>query len=142
MKEVLAGEGFANAVAALHLACERVYRGEQYEVWELEDESLGKILGYQDDLWKPEWGWYRCADGCNVAHWPTATFMVNGKYMIGFYNENDDYWREKTDRAYDSLTDYLCEVIGASTPKNVCALAVDIARLNEMTMAELFTKYE
>lgn len=43
---------------------------------------------------------------------------------------------------YESLLEYLCENIGASQPRNVCALAVDLAKYNNMTMGELFTKYE
>ena len=45
-------------------------------------------------------------------------------------------------REYSGLLEYLCEEIGASQPKNVCALAVDLAKYNHMTMGELFTKYE
>ena len=142
MKEILAGEGFENAVYALQLDCKRTYCGDKYEVWEIGDNDLEKIICYPEEIWKPEWGWCRCADGCNITHWPTSTFMVNDAHMIGFYNELDKYARYKIDRRYVSLTEYLCDVIGASTPKNVCALAVDIAKLNSMTMAELFATYE
>ena len=43
---------------------------------------------------------------------------------------------------YDTLTEYMCNEIGASTEKNVCALAVDLARANGLTMARLFEIYE
>ena len=141
MKEILAGEGFGNAVYALQLDCKRTYCGDEYEVWEISDKDLEKIIDYPEELWKSEWGWCRCAEGSNISHWPTSTFMVNGVYMIGFYNELDDYARYKIDRKYTSLTEYLRDVIGASTPKNVCALAVDLSKQNGMTMAELFTVY-
>lgn len=42
---------------------------------------------------------------------------------------------------YAKLTDYLCYGIGASQSKNVCACCVDLAKYNDMTMAELFEKY-
>jgi hypothetical protein len=43
---------------------------------------------------------------------------------------------------YDNLTTYMCDELGASQPRNVCALAVDLARANGMTMAKLFETYE
>jgi hypothetical protein len=66
------------------------------------------------------------------------------KYAIlawdGVYRENHkDYFR---DRKYPTLLCYFCDEIGASTEKNVCAIAVDLAALNNMTMAELFQKYQ
>ena len=45
----------------------------------------------------------------------------------------------KTTR-YTNLSEYLCDCIGASTGKNVCACCVDLAKYNDMTMAELFEK--
>ena len=44
-------------------------------------------------------------------------------------------------QVYTNLTEYLCECVGASTGKNVCACAMDLAKYNDMTMAKLFEKY-
>ena len=44
--------------------------------------------------------------------------------------------------AYNTLLDYMNKVIGASQPRNVCALAVDLARANGMSMSELFKIYQ
>lgn len=41
-----------------------------------------------------------------------------------------------------SLSEYLCEFIGASTPHNVVACVIDLAKFNHLTMCELFKKYE
>jgi len=142
MKEILAGFLFEDAVAALKLNCKRTYDGELYSVWEIDDEGLSKLFNVPEEQWSPHWGWFRYAKGCNISHWPTTLFNVNGKPMIGFYNEDDDYCKAKIDKSYLTFSDYLCDVIGASTPKNVCALAVDIAKLNGLTMGELFNKYE
>jgi hypothetical protein len=43
---------------------------------------------------------------------------------------------------YETLTEYMCDEIGASMESNVCALAVDLARANGLTMAKLFEIYE
>lgn len=38
--------------------------------------------------------------------------------------------------------EYLCEHVGASLPRNVVACAMDLAKYNNMSMAELFQNYE
>lgn len=43
---------------------------------------------------------------------------------------------------YQSLSEYLCEFIGASMPRNVVACAIDLAKFNHLTIGELFKKYE
>ena len=45
-------------------------------------------------------------------------------------------------RKYHDLLTYFCDALGASQPKNVCALAVDMAKYNGMSMAELFQKLQ
>ena len=53
------------------------------------------------------------------------------------------YFEEiSTDIKYSSLTEYLCEFIGASMPKNVVACAMDLAKFNHLLMGELCGKYE
>lgn len=51
----------------------------------------------------------------------------------------DRYWPE---RKYKNLLEYFCEEIGVGQPRNVCALAVDLASQNNISMAELFRKYQ
>jgi hypothetical protein len=52
----------------------------------------------------------------------------------------DDRWVEP--RKYHDLLEYFCEEIGASTEKKVTALAIDLAKQNNMKMSELFKKYQ
>lgn len=52
----------------------------------------------------------------------------------------EDYFNEEC--VYPSFTDYCCNQWGASMERNVCAIAVEIARLNHITMGELFNKYQ
>lgn len=83
---------------------------------------------------------------------PTIEFTINGKKIkawdgasLGF---DEDYYAECEDnhdyntRDYCDLLDYMCDELGASQPRNVVALAVDLAKYNNMTMAELFTTYQ
>ena len=48
---------------------------------------------------------------------------------------------EREQKIYSNLSEYLCECVGVSLPKNVCACAMDLAKYNNMSMAELFEKY-
>jgi hypothetical protein len=41
-----------------------------------------------------------------------------------------------------SLSEYLCEFIGASMPRSVVTCAIDLAKFNHLAMSELFEKYE
>jgi len=45
-------------------------------------------------------------------------------------------------RKYDNLLQYFEYEIGATTEKNVTALAVDLAKYNNMNLGELFIKYQ
>ena len=53
-------------------------------------------------------------------------------------------WDEEIskDINYQSLSEYLCEFIGASMPLSVVACAMDLAKFNYLTMGGLFEKYE
>ena len=87
--------------------------------------------------------WWRSTEGSNLGA-PYTKVYVNGHEMIGWADEpwEDEDEEDEFEIYASNLSDYLCDVVGASQPKNVCALAVDLAKYNNMTMAELFTKYE
>lgn len=59
----------------------------------------------------------------------------NGECLLGWNRLGYETTR------YTNLTEYLCDCVGASTGKNVCACCVDLAKYNDMTMAKLFEKY-
>jgi hypothetical protein len=133
--EILAGNGIHTALRALGIKAKMTYKGSKepyYEIWELDKRDL-KILEETPE-WPDEWGWWRSAKGSNMG---TAAnfFTVNGQFMIGWETDGEH-------DTYDSLLDYFCYGIGASMESNVCALAVDLARVNGMTMSRLFQTYE
>lgn len=158
MIEILAGEGFCEAVKALGITAEKKHEDERYEVWEVDQAGFDRLCGISDDDWKESWGWWRHCTGSNISDYPTHKFVVNGKKMVGYFdlyrlkNFLEDQKEEaKEDRLtkkdyfdmpYRSLTEYLEHQFGASTEKNVCAIAVDLAKLNGVSMAELFDRYQ
>ena len=166
MAEILGGNGLNKAFKELGIKATRTYRGSEkphYEVWELSKDDAKK-LEYTSE-WKDEWGWYRYVKGSNMGT-PCDFFTVNGKELIAWENQYKRMdlrvdWDDEPDsekeayhysfkeyvaahcpNEYNTLTEYIAEELHASNETNVCALAVDLARANGMTMAQLFKTYE
>lgn len=139
------------------------------QVWELSDEDFKKICDIPDGDWKDDWGWWRWSDGSNISWNQTHIIKINGveintyydesnlneyveyyledEYIAQFDNEDDarnqlvsDYFNEECD--YRTFTQYCSEQWGASTEKNVAAIAIETARLNNISLGELFNKYQ
>ena len=116
---------------------EITYAGERYEVWEVSDELHKKMCDMSEEEFVGLAGkdaWWRSSTG-SVLGVPDTEFHVKGKDMIGW-----NRW-EREQKIYSNLSEYLCECVGVSLPKNVCACAMDLAKYNNMSMAELFEKY-
>lgn len=163
--EILAGGGIKTAFKELGIEAIRKYRGVEKphcQVWELEKSDMQKMDEATE--WPDHYGWWRYAKGSNMGT-ACSIFTVNGHELIAWdgtrREDLRDEWDEEPmeERAvyhysykeyeescmpheYDSLLTYFHEELGASTERNVCALAVDLARANGMTMAELFEKFE
>lgn len=117
----------------------KTYSGKTYEVWQVSDDTFVFMCNMSDEKFEklcPE-GMWRSTDGSNMGY-PQDHLIVNKKKLRCWNTKEKPYRKQK----YESLLEYLCENVGASQPKNVCALAVDLAKCNYMTMGELFIKYE
>lgn len=146
---------------------QRTYKGRGYEVWEVSDDLFEDMCDMSEEEFFKLAGdeaWWRYSEGSNM--WsPDVEWEINNQKIFAWdSNRRDEYEFEcencsdresgtcegtKEDfedcfgaREYLKLTEYLCEEIGASQPRNVCALATDLAKYNNMTLGELFTKYE
>lgn len=165
MQEILA-ENLQALFDNSSLTGKRTYSGELYEVWEVSDEVYESMCNMNDDEFEklcPE-GMWRSAIGSNMGS-PDVEYKIKGNTIFAWDgNSRSDYNVECKNcsdresgacegteedfnecfgaREYSGLLEYLCNEIGASQPRNVCALAVDLAKYNNMTMGELFTKYE
>jgi hypothetical protein len=115
---------------------------EDYQVWEVSEDDFNKICNIEDNTWKDNWGWWRFAKGSNLSS-ICHRYNINGHYINawdGTYRQNNkDYYH---DRKYNTLLEYFCNEIGASTESNVCAVAVDLVEQNGIKMSELFKKYQ
>ena len=119
------------------------YKGRRYEVYTVSDELFNVMCDMTEEEFVElagEDAWWRYAEG-SVLGVPDKKIYVNGQEMLGWGKpwENED---EEPEIYASNLSNYLCDSIGASQPRNVCALAVDLAKYNNMTMGELFEKYE
>lgn len=140
---------------------------EYFNVFEISEEEFQKMCNYEDEngihvvgekypMWKDSWGWWRYSGGCNLEGTAPTTWMtINNHQLVAWYdkdalqeyfddNEDDgdiqsvyDEWMEDHDK-YDSLFDYCLEMWGCSTERNVTAIAVGLAKLNNMSLSDLF----
>ena len=163
--EILAGGGIKTAFKELGIKATRTYKGTDkthYQVWEIEKSDMLRLDEISE--WPDHYGWWIYAKGSNMGT-ACSFFTVNGKELIawdGPYREdlrddwNDEPIEEKEcyhysfkeyeeswkPHKYDTLSDYFCDELSASTARNVCALAVDLAKANGLSLAKLFEIYE
>lgn len=141
-------KNFFNIVDNPPKEAENTYAGNRYEVWEVSDELHKKMCYMSEEEFVElagEEAWWRSSIGSNLGV-PDTKFIVNGKELVGWDREENLYrqcwcYGDQVNK-YANLSDYLCNGVGASQPKNVCACAMDLAKYNDMTMGELFQKYE
>jgi len=169
MKEILCWDNIEHEFKRLKITPKKTYEGtgwsddDRRTVYELTDKQF-KILNndtYNEMEMEGAWR-YAKGSNCGSADW---TFLVNGKKMSGFeprdLEEYEEMLKEEQNRIfeergtlididdielpvneYDHLLQYICDEVGASTEKNVTAVAVSLARGNDMTLGELFKTYQ
>lgn len=135
MAEILAGGQIYKAFNELGIEAKRTYKSSHkpyYEVWEVDKKDIRMLEDTYE--WPDDWGWWRSAKGSNQG---TAAdfFTVNGQFMIGWGTKDGN-------DTYDSLMDYFHKGLRVGLESNICALAIDLARTNGMSMAKLFKTYE
>ena len=117
------------------------YAGSEYEVWEVSDELFLQMCDMTEEKFielAGEDAWWRQSYGSNLGYHDTE-FVINDKNLVAW---GSPIYSSKIGNKYNTLSDYLCNCVGVSQPRNVCACAMDLAKYNDMTMAELFEKYE
>jgi hypothetical protein len=152
MREIL-GKDLDLAIMELGIGATKTYQGEDYDVWEMSEDEFQKLTVIPEEDWKDEYGFWRSAEGSNIGN-EMSNFKINNQIILAWDGDcriealNEVNGNEKDvdycyrDREYRTLLEYFCDEIGASQPRNVCALAVDLAKINGITMSELFVKYE
>lgn len=136
-----------------------------FGVYKVLEQHFQKLCDIPDDEWAKEFpeSWWRYAEGSNMGT-PNCEFVINGTKIDAWqnewyvddlvneyhllspeeqlkYNSVEEYVDENYRYKYSNLLEYFCDELGASTEKNVCALATDLAKYNEMNLARLFKIY-
>ena len=135
MAEIFGGNGLHRAFKALNIEAKRTYKSSHepyYEVWDLNKKDIKTLE--ETPEWDDTWGWFRHAKGSNMGS-AANFFTINGQFMIGWETQDGN-------DTYDSLIDYFYKGLSVGMESNICALAVDLARANGMSMAKLFSIFE
>lgn len=136
-----------------------------FGVYKILEQDWPKLCYMSDDEFEKQFpnSWWRYAKGSNMGT-PNCEFIINGCKIDAWqnewyvddlvdeysrlpldeqleYNGVEEYVEENYTYKYPTLLDYLCNELGVSTERNVCALATDLAKYNEMSMAQLFKLY-
>lgn len=144
MKEILGNklQKFFDIVDPHYSEAEITYSDYgEYEVWEVSDKLFEEMCNMTEEKFGEIAGkeaWWRSSEG-SVLGCPDTYFTVNDAELLAW---DSPIQSSKKGHRYSNLSEYLCECLGASLPKNVCALATDLALYNNMTMNELFEIYE
>lgn len=117
------------------------YQGTMYNVYVVSDRLFDYMNNISeeefDDITENDDSWWRYATGSIFGDATKEIYIHDTKIFV---------WESpighSTHREYKDLLTYLCNCLGVSTPKNVCACAVDLAKYNNMSLGELFTTYQ
>ena len=144
MKEILTIGNIENDFRRLGIGIRQTYKSngiDEYGVCVVNDKEF-EILCNESDI-ENTWldcGW-RYSEGSNQGK-PNELTMINGKGIMAWIETFNDEDGNECIPIYNSLLEYFCNHLGASQPKNVCALAVDLAKYNDITLSELFNTYQ
>lgn len=148
MIEVIANN-FNEVLNGEHLEGKLTYNGKRYEIWEISDEVHKVLCDMTDEYFEekyPKSMW--CSSESSNIDVPDIEATVNNLPLIAWENIHNEDIDEDDDEylyienVYPDLTTYFCDALGASQPYGICALAVDLAKHNNMKMSELFIQYE
>ena len=151
MKEIL-GDNLEKFFDGIYLPDDQIvgrsYKGKDYEVWSVPDVIFEEMCNMEEEKFVSiagEDAWWRSSDGSVLWYLQTGDATINGRNIIAWIEDGsrtDGSTGIHFNMKFSSLTEYLCDFIGASTPQNVCACAMDLAKYNNMSMGKLFELYE
>lgn len=137
-----------------------------FEVWEIQERDYDRMCDMTDEEFErlaTKDSWWRGSEGSNRGA-VNEEFIINGLPLVAWRDEDrvgdyEDEWNDMDEeeqseyenfeaflntwltKEYPHLLEYFCNELGASTGRNICALAADLAKYNNITMAELFKRY-
>lgn len=131
----------------------------EYNVFEVSEEEFEKMCDFPDEEWKDSWGWWRWSEGYMFEQQDiTMSGEINGHFLMIWCNgdkmeedvkycymgEDEEYLEECYDKwaldhnEYIDLFEYCSEMWSYSAERNITAMAVSLAKLNNMSLTDLF----
>lgn len=147
MEEILVQGNIEEDLKRLGIKATRTYGNEEtaYQVYELSDEDFQKLSDdadnrdEEDGHWK-DGGW-RWDKGSNQPI-PTDKATVKHKELVCWVETINDEEETYRNDWFVDLLEYLDVGVGCTAFRNVCAVTKDLAKYNDMTLAQLFEKYQ
>ena len=144
MREII-GEYIENILKDAGCTAECKYKGKQglwsnFSIWEIDEVNYEILVNYTMFMSTEEWmnkyskEWWRYSDGSNLGEINT-TVRIRDKMLNGWHNDS-----VLNGERFTSILDYFLS-FGASTETNVAALSTDVAKANDISIAELFSMY-
>lgn len=165
MIEILTSPGFEIVVKILEVKAEMTYCFipsettywiNGFEIWKVPESFIDDMKDFSDDEWNSLFPdqWWRSCDGTNLedSSCKVVSFEINGKNILCWENPEKikDYIFEESSgqecfgtRSYEysNVLQYCSEEWDVCQPKNVCAICVGLAKINHMSLGELFKIY-
>lgn len=165
MIEILTSPGFEIVISVLDIQAERTYCFTSnetsywingFEIWKVSESFIKDMNDFSDDEWNslfPDQWWRSCA-GTNLedSDFKIIHFKINDLDLLCWENPQkiEDYIFEEEDGQeyvddrpyeYSNILQYCSEEWDVGQPRNICAICVGLAKINHLSLGELFTKY-
>lgn len=156
MIEILTSHGFELVIRALNVNAkmgykfcpeEAVYWHDAFEVWQVPDSFIDFSNTISDNDWCSMFKeqWWRSCEGTNLedSSYPVVKFRINNKDILCWENidKDDEYDEDDRDYVYSNVLQYCSEEWSIGQPTNICAICVGLAKLNHMSLGQLFQGY-
>lgn len=156
MIEILTSPGFELVIRALNVNAKMVYKfcpeeavywHDAFEIWQVPDS----FIDFSNNMLDQEWcsmfkeQWWRSCEGTNLedSSYPVVKFKINDKDILCWENidKDDEYDEDNRDYVYSNVLQYCSEEWSIGQPTNICAICVGLAKLNHMSLGQLFQGY-
>lgn len=156
MIEILTSPGFELVIRALNVNAKMVYKfcpeeavywHDAFEIWQVPDSFIDFSNNMSDQEWCSMFKeqWWRSCEGTNLedSSYPVVKFKINDKDILCWENidKDDEYDEDDRDYVYSNVLQYCSEEWSIGQPTNICAICVGLAKLNHMSLGQLFRGY-
>lgn len=164
MTEILTSNGFEIVTKVLGIEAKKTYSFiptessywiDEFEIWEVPESFIDESNNISEEEWCSLFPdqWFRGSAGTVLEYYglEIREFTINGaklncwvnpeKLQDFIFDDLDDDLDEEREYSYSNVLQYCSEEWSVGQPRNICAICVGLAKMNNMTLGELFTRY-